>query len=154
MRRMLTVRALFTAIPGLTGRAFSRESILGILLTAVVALNGCGTSSPERKNQFFTSGNRAADQRAMQRMARAEQLAGRGAGSGEKNSGEHGGAAKSEGKRTLYERLGGEQRLAALVDDFTARVLEDPRVSWSRQGVKHGGFFRPTTEEMWHPTSA
>lgn len=33
------------------------------------------------------------------------------------------------GKKTLYERLGGETAISAVVDDFAQRVLADPRIN-------------------------
>src|ERR1041385_407134 len=50
------------------------------------ATMGCGTTkkTAKKKDDFFTSGSREADQRASQRMAKAEQLSGSGEGAGEK----------------------------------------------------------------------
>lgn len=44
-------------------------------------------------------------------------------------------AAQVEGKLALFDRLGGEKGIIAIVDDFTPRVLQDPRVNWQRKGV-------------------
>ena len=41
---------------------------------------------------------------------------------------------------SLYDRLGGDDGLAKIVDDFTPRVLQDPRVNWPRNNVKHHTF--------------
>src|SRR3954465_889619 len=123
--------------------AVARRLILVIVLVAFGATVGCRSSKPQKQNkEFFTSGSRQADQRASQRMAKEEQLTGSGEGSGEKGAkkakpAEEGGKpAQAENKMTLYDRLGGDQHLTAIVDDFTARVLEDPRVNWPRRGVK------------------
>lgn len=35
---------------------------------------------------------------------------------------------QDQGKPTLYERLGGAHKIAALVDDFIERILVDPRL--------------------------
>src|SRR5215469_8996740 len=52
---------------------------------AILASSGCHTKTAETQQQdYFTSGSREADQRASQRMAKAEQLAGSGEGAGEK----------------------------------------------------------------------
>jgi hemoglobin len=54
--------------------------------------------------------------------------------------------------RTLYDRLGGEQGIAAIVDDMTTRVLADPRVNFERQNVTTnwvGSKYR-----AWEPTPA
>src|SRR5436190_6312301 len=122
-----------------------------ILVAAFVA--GCGTGGKQKAEQreFFTSGSKEADQRASQRMAKEEQLTGEGEGSGEKgvkkakkkSSGPTAGGtnagAQVESKLALFDRLGAEQGLAAIVDDFLLRALEDPRVNWQRHGVKKGG---------------
>src|SRR6476620_1726136 len=56
--------------------------LLAIGLSAAI---GCGTAKiGKKKDDFFTSGSREADQRASQRMAKAEQLSGSGEGTGEK----------------------------------------------------------------------
>ena len=142
-------------------RAFRAAAAL-LLCAAIGTVVGChSTKTEKKKDEFFTSGSRQADQRASQRMAKEEQLAGTGEGSGEKGAkkakpAEEGGKpAQAENKMTLYDRLGGEQHLTAIVDDFTARVLEDPRVNWSRKGVKSSGFsFRKKSSgsAMWNPT--
>jgi hemoglobin len=134
--------------------------VLCCLVTAILA--GCGTGAAEKKNQeFFTSGSREADQRASQRMAKAEQLAGSGEGAGEpdvkkassKSSGQSSSpipqAAQAESKQSLYERLGKEDGLSKIVDDFTQRALQDPRVNWERRGVKSGGLFHHAKPVMW-----
>ncbi|HUR46317.1 MAG TPA: group 1 truncated hemoglobin [Candidatus Saccharimonadales bacterium] len=130
-----------------------------LCLTAVslaAGLCGChtGKSASKKNDDFFTSGSREADQRASQRMAKDEQLAGTGEGAGEKGvkkakvdaqggtaSGGTNRAAQAEGKLTLFDRLGGEKGISSIVDDFIARALQDPRVNWQRRGVKSGGFF-------------
>src|ERR1043165_2657465 len=63
-----------------------RRQFTSLLLSAALAtLVGCGTSKVgQKKEDFFTSGSRDADQRASQRMAKAEQLTGTGEGTGEK----------------------------------------------------------------------
>jgi hemoglobin len=125
--------------------------ILLLLLGAVILINtGCGSSKTKRQNQtFFTSGSKEADQRASQRMAKEEQLGGSGEGAGEKRvnqakpqgGGTNGtGGVQAEAKRSLYDRLGGEQGLTKIIDDFMPRALQDPRVNWSRQGQGSGGF--------------
>jgi truncated hemoglobin YjbI len=130
---------------------------LDLLLLAIsvgLAVSVCGCSSKKPKAQqrdFFTSGSKEADQRASQRMAKEEQLTGQGEGAGEKgvkkakkvDTGTSAGAtnkgAQVESKLTLCDRLGGEKGIAAFVEDFTQRVLQDPRVNWQRHGVKRGG---------------
>lgn len=125
------------------------------LATALAVVSGCGGKAAQKKNSdFFTSGSREADQRADQRMAKAEQLSGTGEGAGEKdvkkaqvtdsntNSPANGTnqAAQVQGKLSLYDRLGREGGISNIVADFTPRALQDPRVNWDRKGVTQGGF--------------
>jgi len=127
---------------------------------ALVLLTGCGGGTTGRKQQeFFTSGSREADQRAAQRMAKSEQLSGSGEGSGERGvkkakpaSGDPQGA-QVETKLALFERLGGESGIAAIVDDFLPRAMQDPRVNWQRQGMKRGGLFRRGSTNAWDASS-
>lgn len=94
-------------------------------------LGGCGGDQKQNKD-FYTSGNREADERADQRMAQAEQLKGEGEGAGDKTT-------QAEAKKSLYVRLGGDKGLGAIADDFVTRALADPRVNWQRKGVVQGG---------------
>lgn len=129
------------------------------VLFAASALIGCRSGKAEKqKDEFFTSGSREADQRASQRMAKDQQIAGpeKDVKKAKPNAGGTGSepqAAQAEGKLTLFDRLGGEAGLTAIVDDFTARALEDPRVNWQRKNVKRGGIFRrDQTAAAWNPT--
>src|SRR2546430_16810104 len=109
-----------------------------LLLAALTATFGCRSKPQAQNRDFFTSGSREADQRASQRMAKSEQLSGSGEGSGEKGvkkapkkaAGGTGDAVQAVNKTSLFDRLGGEKGLAAIVEDFTPRLLEDPRVNW------------------------
>lgn len=140
-----------------------------LLVFALGLMAGCGSASGNRQSRgFFTSGSREADQRASQRMAHAEQLAGSGEGAGEKKvkkatkpkSGVGGTAdgattlpAQAEGKLSLFERLGGEPGISNIVADFTPRALEDPRVNWARKGETRGGFsFHRNQSVAWPET--
>jgi hemoglobin len=121
-----------------------------------VGLAGCrGTPAKGGSTSFFTSGSREADQRASQRMAQAEQLAGSGESGGEKDvkkakvkepepgataPGSTNQPAQATEKLALFNRLGGVPGISNIVVDFTARALNDPRVNWSREGVTRGGF--------------
>jgi hypothetical protein len=117
--------------------------------TSVLSLSGCGGGTPTQKanKNFFTSGSPEADQRASQRMAQSEQLSGSGEGSGEKgvkkakitkpkeedaSAGSTNKPAQAEDKQSLFVRLGGQAGVSNIVADFTARVLDDPRVNWER----------------------
>ena len=131
------------------------RSLTVLSLAAVLGLvSGCGGKAAQKKNSdFFTSGSREADQRASQRMAKEEQLAGTGEGSGEKdvkkaqvtesntNNMVNGTnkPAQAQGKLSLYDRLGRDVGISNIVADFTPRALQDPRVNWDRKGVKQGG---------------
>ena len=140
------------------------------LLSAILAaLIGCGTAkTAKKKDDFFTSGSREADQRASQTMAKHEQLTGSGEGAGEKGvkkalpaspsptgrtADGTNKAAQAEGKLALFDRLGGEQGLNAIIEDVTPRLLQDPRVNWDRKEVQHGGLFRSGHSVAWNPTS-
>src|SRR6266704_1231185 len=150
-----------------TGLVFTRRTaptsraLLLLLSAALAAMVGCGTlKSGKKKDEFFTSGSREADQRASQRMSKAEQLSGSGEGSGEKGVkkapktavGGTGDALQVENKSSLFDRLGGEEGLTKIVDDFTPRLLQDPRVNWDRFGVRSHGVFKRTKSETWQAT--
>jgi hemoglobin len=101
-----------------------------IFICASALCGGCGGShNTSSQKGFFTSGNREADQRADQRMAQAQQL--------------HQGASANplapDTHKSLYDRLGGADGVKNIVDDFTTRILADPRVNFSRKGVERGG---------------
>jgi hemoglobin len=82
-------------------------------------------------------------------MAKEEQLAGSGEGAGEKgvkkaqkttdSNGATNKAAQAQDKTALFDRLGGEQGVTAIVEDFTPRLLQDPRVNFARTGLKRRG---------------
>lgn len=118
-----------------------------VLLLAMMIVGGCGTSNPQKKQDFFTSGNREADQRADQRMATHQQLQGESGANARK-------AGDQVAKKTLYDRLGGDSGIKSIVEDFTARALADPRANWERKGVKRGGFNIHSNQSMtWNPNA-
>jgi hemoglobin len=128
-----------------------------VLLLFVV---GCANRDAQKRDDFFTSGSNEADQRAEQRIAKDEQLKGEketakdNKTSSAKKEGGGGNSAeqKAPAKTTLYDRLGGERGLTAIVDDFTTRVLADPRVNWERKGVTRGGLsFKRNESVTWDP---
>src|SRR5258706_2212206 len=135
-------------------------SAIWMIAAAVVLVAGCRGKPVSQSTDFFTSGSKEADQRASQRMAKAEQIEGTGEGSGEKgvknakkanSGGDTNKAAQATNKLSLYDRLGGEKGLAAIVDDFTPRVLQDPRVDWERHSSRHH-FLKTTKTVEWQPT--
>jgi hemoglobin len=135
-------------------------SAIWMIMIAFVLVAGCRSKPVSQSNEFFTSGSKEADQRASQRMAKAEQVEGTGEGGGEKGvknakkgggDGESNKAAQATNKLSLYERLGGDKGLAAIVDDFTPRVLQDPRVDWERHSSRHH-FLKTTKTVEWQPT--
>jgi hemoglobin len=120
--------------------------IIRALVVAAVAglLPACGNDKAKSDPSFFTSGSQQADQRAEQRMAKSNQLR----GSEKKENG-----TSEPAKRTLYERLGGDAGLTAIIDDFVPRAIADPRVNWTRAGVTHGGFLGiHAKSSAWQPT--
>ena len=128
----------------------SNRAVLLVLLPALLLIGCANNDAANREDDFFTSGSNEADQRAEQRIAKDEQLKGEGeAAAGNDKEGD---SQKAEGKKTLYERLGGEEGITAIVDDFITRVLADPRVNWERKGVTRGGFSLNRNESVaWDP---
>jgi hemoglobin len=106
---------------------------------SAVAFTGCGEEGQQNSNkQFFTSGNREADQRADQRMAQSQELTGESTNSeGQVTKSQ---AVLAEAKKPLYDRLGGSVGIKLIVDDAVPRLLADPRVNLQRVGIKRGGF--------------
>jgi hemoglobin len=124
-----------------------------IALFAAVGIGcttGCASKAPEakQKDEFFTSGNPEADQRARAIEDNSQKGA-----TEKKQNAKHSSDSSNppaEVKQTLYERLGGEQGITTIVDDFLKRAMKDPRVNWSRQGVKTGGWFRRNHSVTWN----
>jgi hemoglobin len=130
-----------------------------VWVAAFTLVLGCaGHNKSKQDNSFFTSGSKDADQRASQRMAKAEELAGTGGAGGESSSkksgsgSESGGPAKAAQKAALYTRLGGEVGISNIVDDVLPRLLQDPRVNWDRKGVKSSGLFHHGPSVTWNAT--
>jgi truncated hemoglobin YjbI len=122
-----------------------------LIVLALVILAGCGGSQKKEDPGFFTSGNRDADQRAEQRMAKAEQTNSKQETSSNKPSGKA--AAEDTKKLTLYERLGGEKGIKAVVEDFVPRAIADPRVNFERKGITKGGLSIHRNESVqWDPS--
>jgi hemoglobin len=105
----------------------NRQSLITALVLVLVA--GCANEEKEDRD-FHTSGSREADQRAEQRIVKEAQLRGEGEGAD---------ARQDQGKKPLYDRLGGDKGVGIIVDDFINRALADPRVNWERKGITRGG---------------
>lgn len=58
---------------------------------------------------------------------------------------QRGGMCPMGGKKSLYERLGGEKAISAVVDDFVGRAAGNPKVNVTRAGT--GGKEWKDTEE-------
>ena len=141
--------------------------LVAALFLQSVFLTGCGGGKPQAQNRdYFTSGSREADQRASQTMAKDEQLTGSGEAAGEKGvkkakatqegKGGSGGSTNEmmveQGKEALFERLGGEVGISNLVSDFLPRVLQDPRVNWTREGEKRSVLSFHSEKPVWKAT--
>ena len=50
------------------------------------------------------------------------------------------------GKASLYDQLGGEAAIKAVVDDFVARAASDPKVNFFRKGTAME--WKPTDEQL------
>jgi hemoglobin len=110
-----------------------------------VALAGCGSGQKANPRGFFTSGSRESDQRADQRMALTQQT--------RDSKTNDNGKPQPEAPKSLYDRLGGEKGVTAIVNDFVDRALADPRVNWERKGVKKGGVIKRTKSVEWNASA-
>jgi hemoglobin len=124
-------------------RAFNRV-VVRLAASLLLFVAGCGSREAKPDRDFHTSGSREADQRAEQRIARDQQLKGEGSGKDE--------GRKAAEKKSLYDRLGGEEGIALIVEDFVNRAVADPRVNWERKGVTKGGWFRRNKSVEWSNT--
>src|SRR5688572_19885945 len=107
------------------------EARIIVSLIAALGLTCAGCFSNGESSLPSTSGDPEADQRAALRIGKE------GDKSGAKNA-------------TLYERLGGREKIAALVNDFTARIIADPRVNFERTNVKTNWI--GNKYKAWQPT--
>ena len=133
----------------------SMKHLVPVVVVLLLAI-GCANRDAQKRDDFFTSGSNEADQRAEQRIAKDEQLKGEKQTEKENKTqtagGDNGQKEKAPGKKPLYDRLGGEKGVSAIVDDFTTRVLADPRVNWERKGVTRGGLSIHRNESVaWDP---
>lgn len=58
------------------------------------------------------------------------------------------GMSMQSSQGSLYDQLGGEKAIHAVVDDFVPRVAGDTRVNFTRQGTAHP--WSPTPENIAH----
>lgn len=120
-----------------------RKTWFGLSALVVLMLGCAHDQGTTRDETFQTSGSREADQRAEQRIGKEEQLRGEG----------EGGKSQQQAKPTLFERLGGETSIQAIVDDFVDRAMADPRTNWVRKGVKKGAVLGVGgSSAEWKPT--
>lgn len=106
---------------------------------------GCATkSAQEKRKENFTSGSAEADRRAENAVPNVDVDT------------EKKGSEKDEEEtpkaQTLYQRLGEEAGIRRIVGDFIQRVLEDPRVNWTRQGVSKRTWFGREKASEWQAT--
>ena len=121
----------------------NHRSIVALSFLAVLPLS-CRASEEAQDRDFHTSGSREADQRAEQRVSKVQQMRGTGEGSGKTDAVE----------RSLYEKLGGDEGIRQIVDDFVDRVVADPRTNFERKGVKRGGVLGiGASSAEWKPTA-
>jgi hemoglobin len=128
---------------------------VGYVALGAMVIGGCANEQ-KKNDDFFTSGSREADQRAAQRIAKDQQIHGKGEGSAKgADSGNPIAALTGQDvKKSLYDRLGGNDGLVAIVDDFVTRALADPRVNWERKGVKRSVFSLSKTRSVeWKATN-
>lgn len=122
-------------------------------LTVMGALAaGCGTTEQTKKEKdgFFTSGSPEADRRAEKAVTEKNGVGNGDAKDGAKQQGKAG--EESDKAQTLYARLGGDAGIKRIVDDFIQRVLEDPRVNWSRKGITSWNWLKREKATEWQAT--
>jgi hemoglobin len=138
------------------------STMVALLAATMPLLSGCGGQEATEERAFSTSGGKEADQRADQRMAKDAQLKGGNEDQtslgnkikGDEKTGPQGVPLADE-KKTLYDRLGGDEGISAITEDFLGRALADPRVNWERKGIKRGGLGLSRNESVeWKPDAA
>ena len=128
---------------------FSHLQRLACTLSLLAAI-GCASSPEQKKKEdFFTSGSPDADRRAEQSVPKAKDTD---KADTSKEAQEKAKKAALEKQTTLYERLGGTNGVQRIVDDFIKRALEDPRVNWTRSGVRTKGWLRTKEAPEWQAT--
>lgn len=122
--------------------------LAAVVLLGVFAL-GCASTkdSGDGNDGFFTSGSAEADRRAENAVPNVDDEKSVVAKKKDSTS-----TTEDSAKQTLYQRLGEEAGIRRIVDDFIQRVLEDPRVNWTRNGVRKESWFRSVEVEAWPAT--
>ena len=119
--------------------------VIPLLVIGLQFFGGCGGAGESQNKNFYTSGNKEADERAAERMAQDQQLKGEGQGTGDS-------PALGNSKKSLFDRLGGQQNIEAITDDWVTRMMADPRVNFTRKGIVQGGLSIHHDRSMeWHP---
>jgi hemoglobin len=111
--------------------AFQNRTRVLLVAIAAASLALVGCAGGDHENEVPTSGDPEADRRADIRV-------------------DADGSKKDVASKTLYERIGGAEVLAAIVDDMTTRVLEDPRVNFERKDITTN--WVGSKRDPWVPT--
>lgn len=114
----------------MTIKQFERTIFHTLILVLALTIAGCAADG---NSEVPMSGDPEADERAAQRVGSEDD------------------DGKKERAQTLYERLGGEQGIAKIVDEITERVIADPRVNFERRNVRTG--FLGGKYDAWEPTT-
>ncbi|HYE62670.1 MAG TPA: group 1 truncated hemoglobin [Phycisphaerales bacterium] len=107
-----------------------------------LTLGGCGWGQSTEGDEPAGSGDPEADQRAEMRVGSTDN---------DRDDKKKNGKDGEKRNATLFERLGGQAGIRRLVDDMTTRVVNDPRVNFSRQNVD-GGLLKGDIDP-WDPNA-
>ncbi len=113
----------------MNARQLRTRLLLAIAAAAAFSITGC--AGDDHESEVPSSGDPEADRRADIRV-------------------DADGAKKDAASKTLYERIGGEEVITAIVDDMTTRVLEDPRVNFERKDITTNWI--GSKRDPWVPT--
>jgi hemoglobin len=105
--------------------------LAALLIAAPITFVGCTTRCP-----CPTTRPAAADARVTEKQAGDPVDDDDGVGAG----------MAKEPQKTLYERIGGEATIVAVVNDLIARAMADPNVNFTRQGTTRP--WQPTPENL------
>ena len=102
-------------------------AVVALLLVSLSFASGCQTLGKMKRALFNRS---ATTQPAREAKSAEAKKAGDPADEDDE-------AKSKEPQKTLYDRLGGEPVIRALVDDLVARAAADPKVNFTRKGTPH-----------------